>query len=213
MSSKKVFFLMLGVLAVLVLVGMATLFFGSSMLKKQSDKLLSLKLDNKVLDEQQVALVQANKDIEKYSELEKIAKSVVPKDKDQAKTVREIVKIASEAGIRIGSITFPASNLGQAAPKPAANTDGGDSATTPKATESPVTQVKPVEGLNGVYQLEITVDSDDNAPVPYSRLIDFLKRLEQNRRTSQVTNITVEPSSRNRGQVTFSLVVNTYIKP
>lgn len=216
MTSKKIFYLMLGVLGLLVLVGGATVYLGTSMLKSESDKLLTNKLDNKVLEEQQVALVQANKDIEKYSELENIAKTVVPKDKDQAKTVREIVKLAEESGIRIGTITFPTSNLGTATPKPTTNNTSGEdssSSSSSKPAEPSISQVKPVDGLNGVYQLEITVDSDDNVPVPYSRFIDFLEKLEQNRRTSQVTNITVEPAAKNRDYVTFSLVVNTYIKP
>lgn len=215
MTSKKIFYGMLGIVSLLVIIGAAVVYLGTSMLKKESDKLMANKLDNKVLEEQQVALVQANKDIEKYSELEEIAKTVVPQDKDQAKTVREIVKLADESGIRIGTVTFPSSNLGQAAAKPVTTNseDGGSSSTAAKPAEPTISQVKPVDGLNGVYQLEITVDSDDNAPVPYSKFIAFLKKLEQNRRTSQVTNITVEPAAKNPDYVTFSLVVNTYIKP
>ena len=66
------------------------------MLEKKSHELVELKVDFHTLSKQQEQLVQARKDVESYSDLEKDARSVVPQDKDQARTVREIVKIAEK---------------------------------------------------------------------------------------------------------------------
>ena len=213
MNSKRVY---IGMIILVSLLGsgiIAMAILGNSILQKQSKKLVSLKLDNEVLNEQQTSITQAKKDVEKYSELNKEAKAIVPQDKDQAAAVREITKIASESGINLSSISFPASSLGQKAATHTSTdkTEGSDSAK--KETAPPVTQVKPVEGIKGVYSMEITILQDSNNPVSYSGLINFLDKLEQNRRTAQVTSVTIQPIAKSPEKLAFTLVLNTYIKP
>lgn len=208
MNSKKIFWLMLGVLTIFSLVSIASIFWGDKTLRQRSAKLVALKLDSRVLDEQQIALSQATKDIQKYKDLGIIARNVVPQDKDQAEAVREIVKIAGDSNVKLAAISFPASTLGQAAPK----TNPSDN-TTPKTVTPPLTQVKAVDNIPGVYVMEINVQQDATSPVTYDRLINFLSRLEQNRRTAQVISVTVQPNTQNRSLLTFSLVLNIYIKP
>lgn len=212
MISKKVFFVMVGVLGLMGALVVVTVVLGDIFLHKQSNKLVGLKLDNEVIETQQTALSQAKKDIQKYSELESIAKQIVPQDKDQARATREIVSLANQAGVKIASIGFPASTLGQTAPKTAAPANG-TTATPAPAANAPVTQVKPVEGIKDLYQLDIIVTSDTTSPASYSKLIDFLSRLEQNRRTAQVSQISVQPDAQNRSALNFSLTITLYIKP
>lgn len=199
MTSKRLYFAMLGLTIVLALGVIAATVLSTSMLRKQSDKLVERKLETMSLDEQQNALATATKSVQKYSQLNDIARAVVPQDKDQAKTVRELVNIASQSGIKLGTISFPASTLGQ--------TPGSG------VKSSAVTQVKPVKGIPGLSVMEINIQQDGNSPTTYPRFIDFLARLENNRRTSQVTSITVQPMPQNRAMLTFSLVLNSYIKP
>jgi hypothetical protein len=185
------------------------------LLKKQSDKLMALKLENRVLDEQQAALTRANKDVVKYAELEKIAKSIVPQDKNQAQTVLELINIAKESGIPISSISFPTSTLGRTTTPPSASTgttSGSAATTTPAPTTPSVTQVTPVTGMAGVYQMEVTVQSG-STPVSYNDFITFLSKLENNRRTAQVSNLTITPSPKDINKVTFTLGINVFIKP
>jgi hypothetical protein len=210
MSSKRVFFIMLGVLGLLGILTIGGFAFGNVMLQKEAAKLVDLKLQNRVLDEEQAALLQANKDIQKYAELEKVAKSIVPQDKDQAKSVREIIQLASESQVPIASIAFPPSNLGQAAPK----------TTTPNSTATPTTpaaptlsQVQAVEGIPGVYRLEVQVQSDNARPITFANLVTFLSKLEQNRRTAQVSQITIQPTPSDIRFLNFQLTMNVYIKP
>jgi hypothetical protein len=204
MKGKQSFFVAAGVTAVLF-VGVSYTF-----LQKQSVQLRDSRLESRLQDEQQTALVKANKDIQKYAELEKIANSVVPQDKDQAKTVREIVAIANDSNVSISSINFPSSNLGLVVPKA---TSGSSSSSSQKVTTPPLSQVKQVDGIPGVYQMEVNVQSDSVKPIPYSSLIDFLSRLEKSRRTAQVSTITITPSTKDITKVTFSLSINVFIKP
>lgn len=215
MSNKRFFYVMVGIIGFLGILVIGTTFFGNSLLQKESKALVDLKLEDRLLEEQQLALTQANKDLEKYTELDAIARTIVPQDKDQARAVREIVQIAAESNIKLANITFPASNLGQTAtPKPTTTTPTeGDAAATAAPTTPPVTQVKPVSGIPGVYVMELNIQSDTTTPVPYSRFIEFLERLGQNRRTAQVSTITIQPSTEDRNRLTFTLALNLYIKP
>lgn len=217
MNSRRLFFVLCIVLVLLISGAIAGTFFGNSMLKKKSENIVKLKMESTALDEQQRSLIQAKKDIKNYQELEQIAKAIVPQEKDQARTVREIIQIAEENNVPISSITFPASTLGQAQPRtaapPAAEGNGGTAASQPQAAATQATQVVPVEGIPGVYQLAISVQSVNTSPVRYQDMLNFLTDLQKNRRTSHVTNLSVAPTTNNRNLVTFSLVINAYIKP
>lgn len=199
---------MLAICVLLFLSAIGILLMGDNILKGQSKKLLELKLENKLLEEQQASLTQADKDIQKYEDLEQIAKAVVPQDKDQARAIREIVRIASETGISINSISFPASNLG------GAGSTNGSSATA-AASQAVVSQAIPVQGVTGVYSLEMVITPDSEQDITYYQLLEFLERLENNRRTAQVTSVKVTPITFNVNNpiINFVLTINIFIKP
>jgi hypothetical protein len=203
MNSKKLFFILCALLLVINGAGAAALVYGNKMLVKQNDKLTQLKVEASSLEDVQQSLVNAKKDIQTYADVETIAKTVVPQEKDQARTVREIVKLAADSGISISSVSFPSSSLGNKA-----TTAPGAAASGPSAN----TQTQKVEGINNVERLEVTVSSDSSRPVLFTSFVSFLERLEQNRRTAQVTNINIQPVSDNRNFLTFTLTLNVYIK-
>lgn len=202
MNSKKLFYGLIGAILITAIVGGAALVQGNKMLTQKNDTLTQLKLESASLDLVQASLINAKKDITEYSPIEQIAKTVVPQEKDQARTVREIIKLAGESKITISSVTFPSSTLGNA---PAT---GGAAQAAPTS----VTQTKKVDGITNVEQLEITVTSDTTRPIPYTNFIMFLEKLEQNRRTSQVTSVNIQPVPENRNLITFTLILNVYIK-
>lgn len=203
MNSKKLFYGLIGLLILLGIGIFAGVDGASMLLQKQSDSLVKLKASDKALAQEKVQLAKNKQDIKKYAELNTIAKSVVPQDKDQAEAVREIVNLAAQSGIsKISSIAFPASNLG-----------GTTGTTTLKTTGKTPTQVTPVKGIPGVYDLQITITQANTDPVPYSSFITFLSKLEQNRRTAQVSSINVSPDPKNASQVSFTLVIDEFIKP
>jgi len=198
MGVKKVSY---GLMALLVVLGVSIVFAvrnADGLLKKASNTLVDLKASDQAAAQQTVQLAQNKKDIKTYKPLDDIAKTVVPQDKDQAEAVREIVNLASKAGIaQLSSISFPPSTLGATKTKP----PGG------------LTQVTKVKGISGVYDLQITVTQDSTTPVPYTNFVDFLSKLETNRRTAQVSSITIQPDSKNPSTVSFTLVIDEFIKP
>ena len=206
MNSKQAFF---GFIGLSILVAAATILVvmrGSGMLAAKGQELSELKRKDIVLEDRKDALLRAKLDIEKYAELEAIAKSIVPQEKDQARTVREIVAIASETGVSLSSIQFPSSALG-GLQKGASRTSGAP------VQNSATSQLTPVEGISGLYAMEITIQSNSEQPVSYAQLLGFLERLEQNRRTAHVINLSISPTGEDRNQVTFSVKLNVYIKP
>lgn len=213
MNAKRFSYLMIVVVVLLSGLVITLAVLGETIFQKQSQKLSDLKAQNMAIKEQEVSLAQAKKDIDKYNQLDEIAKTVVPQDKDQAKTIREINAIAAASGVKLQQINFATSNLGQAAPKKPANSEGSESTSSTPAPATPsISQVKPVPGISGVYSLEITVSSGESNPVSYYKFLQFLEKLESNRRTAHVSNITVTPTE-NKTAVTFSLVLNAYLKP
>lgn len=212
MNSKRFFYVMVGVTSLLGFAIIVAIYFGNNLLVKQSNKLQEHKLESQVADQQQVLLTKAKKDIEKYSDLSSAAKQIVPQDKSQASVVREIANIAAGSGIKLSSITFPNSTLGQKSTT--SSTSGEASSTSPSSkNKAPVTQVQPVQGLSGVFAMPITIQSDPTSNISYTSFINFLKKLENNRRTAQVSSITLTPDRRNNNNLSFNIVLNAYIKP
>jgi hypothetical protein len=214
MNSRRLHTVLLGLLG-LMIIGLAGGAYGvNSLLAKESDKLTGLKAKSQALNQEEIGLKKAKQDIAKYSDLEKITRAVVPEDKNQAEAVRELVNIAAANGISLESVTFPASTLGST---PAGTTAKPAAPATPSlsagAGAKSLSQLVPVKNISGVYQLVITVDSDQAQPIAYNKLISFLSQLEHNRRTAQVSSIALVPDNNTRSLLTFKLGLTEYIKP
>ncbi len=213
MNSKRLYFVLIAAIILLAGAGVGAVVYGNLALQQKTTHLVSLKAESVALEEQQRSLIQARKDIQKYSELEQIVSTILPKEKDQARTVLELNNIAKNSNVRLGSIIFPSSTLGQAAAKPAAPAPSGEGGTSaqpaaPAATAAPTTQVKAVTGIAGLYQMDVNVQSA--GPVPYGNFLTFLKNLENNRSTSQISNLNIQPDGPN---VTFNFTITVFIKP
>lgn len=209
MNAKRVFFMMVGGLSLSLIALGVLVYMGNKLLVKESGKLLELKAISQVLEIQATGLTQAQQDVQKYSDLETITQAVVPQDKDQARAVREIVELARQSGIELKSVTFPASNLGNTT-KP--TTSSGGQSTTQAKPAAGLSQSKPVEGIKGVYSIELSIEPVGE--VNYYKFLEFLAKLEKNRRTSQVSRIKIDqPADKNSQNIDFSLTINIFVKP
>jgi hypothetical protein len=227
MNSKRLYLVLLGVIAVLLLGLLVGAYNINKLLGSQATKLTAAKAQSMSLQQEQQSLIKAKQDIKSYTSLQQITEAVVPEDKNQAEAVREIVNIAAANGVSLASITFPASTLGAgvvpttgsaatpaATPAPAApSAASSPAATSTSPTTGDLSQLTPVANIPGVYQLAITVAGDSTKPVQYNQFIAFLSALEHNRRTAQVSSITLTPDSKDPNQLTFTLGISEYIKP
>lgn len=192
MDARRLLVLLRASVGLALVILLFSAYAANNLLQAKSQSVRQARLKSLTLDEKQRQLSKARVDIEKYRTLADIAKSIVPQDKDQAQTVREIVKIADTHGIKLGAITFPASSLGD---------------------NKPLSQLQAATGLPGVYVLEITVQSDTASPASFANFIKFLDALEHNRRTALVNGISIQPDVGNPGRLSFTLKISEYIKP
>lgn len=213
MNSKRLYYIMLAAVCLLVIGLIGGAYGASSFLQTQSQTVIKARSKAAALEQQQTQLAKAKASIVKYQSVGNIAKSVVPQDKDQAQAVREIVKIAGANGISLGTLTFPTSTLGAGM---AAATAAGGAAPAPtaaSAAEANLSQLKPALGISGVYTLQITVQSDATKPIPFNKFVDFLAGLEGNRRTALVSAVSLQPDAKDPSLVSFTITVDEYIKP
>lgn len=225
MNSQRFRYVLLAALGLCVIVFMMLCVFGLSMLRSESDKMVQLKLENRTADAQLANLNVSKKEIEKYSYFKSVAATVIPNDKDQAKAVLDIFQLADQAGISIQSITFPSSNLGLRTVTPTTPSSSSTSTTSTSAVSSGsssklISQAIPVTGIPGLYSIQLTITPETGPQVPaakqvnYSKVLDFLRRIENNRRTAQITQINIQPvGSAGSKEINFSLTVNIFIKP
>ncbi len=197
MNSKKLHYILIGLLVLLGVGILVSAREADMLLEKQSNRLVGLKASMQATAAEKTQLIKNRQDVAKYQELNTIAKSVVPQDKDQAEAVRQIVNLAQQSNIpQLSSIAFPASTLGG-----------------PAKSSGKLTQVTPVKDIPGVYDLQLTVTQASDSEVPYSNFISFLSKLERNRRTAEVSSISIQPDPKTPSQVSFTLVIDEFIKP
>lgn len=215
LNSKNMRLLLIAGLIMLVALFIAVMFLGLSVLSSKSHSLVNLKAQSQADDKELLNLEQAKKDVAKYSYFKVVAKSVIPNDKDQAEAVSEIFQFAQQAGIRIQNITFPTSSLGLSTAALGTTQD----ATAPASASTAITQAKPVTGVSGLYSLELTISPQTGNDVPsslqvtYPKILSFLKSIEDNRRTAQITQVIIQPPSSADQSLSFTLTTNIFIKP
>lgn len=211
-SARQLRFLLLGLLGLAIVTFLAILFLGMGTLSKKSSDMVDLKLKSKTLDAQLTSLGVAKKQVEQYSYFNDVARTVLPTDKDQAKAVLAVFQLAKESGIAVASVTFPTSNLG----------GGAGSASATGSASSAVSQARPVEGIKGLYSLQLTIAPDIALTVPadkvatYPKFLDFLRKIERDRRTAQITEVSIQPRNEPSlpGQaINFTLIINVFMRP
>jgi len=214
MNSKNLRLLLISSLAISAVIFFAVILLGLKTLNHESANMVDLKAQGQALNNQLLNLEQTKKDVEKYSYFKDVAQTVIPKDKDQAKAVLDIFQFAQNAGIRIQSITFPTSNLGGLA-----TTSKSADATKSSSASAAITQAKPVTGIPGLYSLALTITPQTsntlppNLTVTYPKVLKFLKSIEDNRRTAQITSIVIQPPTSVGKSLSFTLTINIFIKP
>ena len=146
-APKKLRLILLGLLALTALVFLLVSAVGLKVLSQKSQLLIDAKVQQKTAEAQLISLEVAKKQVERYGYFNEVARTVIPNDKDQAATVQNIFQLASRSGIEVANISFPASSLGGTA----------GSAASAGSAPSVVSQAKPVEGIKGLYSLEMTI--------------------------------------------------------
>ncbi len=214
MNHQRIYYALISLLLICLVGSIGATYEMSSLLTNQSKQLTSAQSQINSLNIKQLRLINAKSEIKKYSSLYTIAQSVVPQNKDQTQTIRQIVNIANANNIVLGSITFPTSNLGTTTGSSTQVTTPSIAATLPINNPN-LSQLTQVPTIPGVYILPITITSSAQYGqlASFSQFINFLQGLENNRQTAQITSLLITPNSQNGNLVSFTISLNIYIKP
>lgn len=167
-------------------IGVVGLYFANQKLTGIAKETAKLKADVSIGQQQLVAYQKTKDQVDALSYVSDLANKVLPADKDQSAIVAEVSEFALRSGVTISQINF--SDVA----KPA-------SSGVKKSLVIP----------KGVSVIPVTVQLQAGAK--YDNLLTFLKTLEDNRRKSQVTNITLTPDGKDRTRLSqVTIAFNLY---
>ncbi len=165
------------------------LFFANKRLTQTAEQTRTLKADI-LIDQKQLEIYEKSQtQLASLSYVEDLIKTVLPEEQDQSSVVAEISEFALRSGLNVSQITFP---------------DAAKSTSKKNAKPSLVVP-------RGVSVVPVTVQLA--AGSRYENLLTFLRTLEDTKRKSQVTNITLTPDAEDRTKLSqVTIVVNLYTK-
>jgi Tfp pilus assembly protein PilO len=187
MKSKRMFFVIVAVLLLSIFGGGVIYYFADQYLSKKAQDISQLKAELDVIQLKIDGAIQAEKDLEELNFIKEIANQVLPPEKIQSNIVGDLVKFGEDTGVTVRGISFtPTSSTGE---------------------QLNLSQTKPLDGVPGVNALPMTLSVNGR----YEEILNFLRKLETNRRKMQVDNLMLTPQP-DGGDITATLIINVYVR-
>lgn len=228
MNAQKTYRLLVSAFIIGLASSFLLLYYASQWLNASGNELSSLRNEVASLDKQRNDLDNARRLLKDYEFERSLLPQVLPKDKDQARVIREINQIADLVDLNIASISFPSSTLGTQtlrAPTQAESSTPTSNGSATSADQAPapksVSQATPVKDIPGVQSVEITLGAINSKKLPkdtgmrYDEMIDFIRLLERNQRTIQIRSLGIIQKSPINGEPVFGLdiALSIFLKP
>ena len=193
MTTKKAHYLIVAPVIMLVLILFATLYFGISVMKKQSQKIIDAKL-NIAKAQKTETIYSSNKEL--YLNNQELAQKIndfIPTEKEQDLIVAQLNSFTNQSQLTISTISFPNSTLDP---------------NSKQKVKTDISQATPVKGLNGVYEIPIvvTVTDTNSETVNTDNLLNLLDLIESSPRNMRITSISYDAES-NEIQLNITIFV------
>ena len=193
MTTKKAHYLIVASVIMLVLILFATLYFGISVMKKQSQKIIDAKL-NIAKAQKTETIYSSNKEL--YLNNQELAQKIndfIPTEKEQDLIVAQLNSFTNQSQLTISTISFPNSTLDP---------------NSKQKVKTDISQATPVKGLNGVYEIPIvvTVTDTNSETVNTDNLLNLLDLIESSPRNMRITSISYDAES-NEIQLNITIFV------
>ncbi len=165
------------------------LFFANKYLTAMASDTAQLKAQIEV-DQKRLTIYERTKvAIQDLSYVDELAAEVLPASEDQSVIIAEVSQFAKRSNLGVAKITFDVTQTA----KPSSTTKKSTTSTIPK----------------GVNITPITIQLAEGAS--YKDLLDFLVRLEENRRRMQVVDISLAPNAEDRSKLQEVIIsINLY---
>lgn len=190
-TSKKAFKGMLIVIAASAALSIGLFYITDQNLQKRSKEISELRAQEEISQQQITIYEDARKKIDELAYIDELAQEVLPTSKDQANVIAEIRGFGIKSGVSVDTISF--------------------NGVTTQGDNLDLSQTKEFEGVSGVRILPAQLLLAPDAS--YNSLLQFLERIEQNRRKIQVVGLSLTPNPENR--TTFSTItidINIFLK-
>lgn len=207
-TARKLNLIMTISIVVLILGSVGLTLYANNLLSAKSKKLSETKLEILGVNNSRESALSQKAELIRYKASIELLNKIVPKSKDQALAVAELQAIANDNNITIGSLTFPASEL-------------GSKNTSSTSSTAKITQSKQKDGISGVLGVELTMSQLNRKSAPsgsglsYNQLLNILEAIERNRRTMQIKNIQIQPIL--KGNIVSgynpTITINLFVKP
>ena len=193
MTTKKAHYLIVASVISLVLILFAILYFGISIMKKESQKIIEAKL-NIAKAQKTESIYSSNKDLYlKNQDLAQKINDFIPTEKEQDLIVAQLNSFANQSQLTLSTISFPNSTLDP---------------NSKQKVKTDISQATPVKGLNGVYEIPIvaTVEDTNSETVNTDNLLKLLDLIESSPRNMRITSISYDAES-NEIQLNITLFI------
>lgn len=189
MTVKRVHQILVVLVVASAVVTVLGLYFANSKLTKLAEETATKKAEIQITQNQIKAYERTKETVDSLDYVEELAQKVLPESKDESSIVAELSQFALRSRLAVEQITF------NEVVKSTAKTKDKTSATIPK----------------GVSVVPITVQL--KAGGTYENLLNFLKSIEGNQRTMQVSNITLSPDEEDRTKLSqITVAINLYTR-
>ena len=127
--------------------------------------------------------------------------------KYQNQVIKDIESFAKQVGLNITKYTFSESAADETA------TGSGASATAPASGSSDSAPAATGTAAGGLPAglVSATIDIGFDEEVPYTKALQFIKKIEQNVTRMQITSLSLAPVEDDRSQVTVSMTISIFI--
>lgn len=191
MTPKKVFYGMLGLVALSIIASVFAFRMAQSNLADQALSISDLKAELELVEAQVQVYNNAKTKVEELKDLAGLIDKVLPEEKNQAEVVSQLKQFAQETQTGIRTLEFSTLSDGNTNPN--------------------LSQTTAVEGIPGVRALQVNMSLNDG--VSYAQFLAFLEKIENNQRKMQVTSVSITPNPEDRNILSSaSLQIKVYLK-
>lgn len=188
MTPKKMNKLLIGLISLSIALIAVGLYFANTKLTATAETTAKNKAELEITNAQISSYKITQSKVSSLSYVEELADTVLPAAKDESAIVAELSQFALRSRLSVAEISF------------------AEPATTTKA--DPKAKSAAPKGVN-VVPISVKL----KAGAQYNNLLEFLKLVENNRRTMQVTNISITPDEENRAVLSdISIAINLYTR-
>ncbi|HSH31240.1 MAG TPA: type 4a pilus biogenesis protein PilO [Candidatus Saccharimonadales bacterium] len=184
MKPKQFSYFLLGLLGVLLVLGTAGYYFASASLRQRTELLRTRLAEAAVADERIAQLSGLKQQYQKLEPLLPKITAAIPKTKQQSEIALQLQQLATQAGMPLPGITFPAGT--------------GLPSNTSQTTKA-----------GNVLALPISFQLTGS----YEQLQAFLTSLERLNRYTTVTSLAIAKPDPRSNKLSLTFNVNVFVKP